>query len=67
MSVIVLKVVPKLNRWIVKHNDMTLASFATKPEAERCALAVAKHHPPRDMAQLDLTQPDGGVSGIRVF
>ena len=67
MALIVLKVVPKLNRWALVHNDVTMASFATKAEAERSALAVAKHHPQRDAVELDLIRSDGEHSEIRVF
>ena len=43
MSLIVRKVTPSLNRWAVLHNGRALATFATRGEAERAALAVATH------------------------
>jgi hypothetical protein len=67
MALIVLKVVPHLNRWALVHNEVTMASFATKAEAERTALAIAKHHPRRDAVELDFTRNDGEPSEIRVF
>jgi hypothetical protein len=67
MALIVLKVVRSLGRWAVIHNGVALASFATRVEAERSALAVAKHHPAQDSAELDLTFDDGRPSEIRIF
>jgi hypothetical protein len=67
MSQIIFKVVPHLNRWSIVHNDTSLASFATRPEAERAALAIATHHPKRDTAKVDMVHEDGLISEIRIF
>jgi hypothetical protein len=67
MALIVFKVLPRLNKWSVVHNDVPLATFATRPEAERAALAVASHHPKRDTAELAVIREDGLLSEIRIF
>ncbi len=67
MSQIVFKVLPELNRWSVLHNDLPLATFATRTEAERAALAIAARHPKRDTAKLDILREDGLLSEIRIF
>jgi hypothetical protein len=67
MSMIVLKVKSSLRRWAVLHKDVTVATFATRDEAEKAALAVATHHPPRDTAELDVEREDGRLSAMKVF
>jgi hypothetical protein len=67
MSQIVFKVLPERNRWAVLHNDLAVATFATRPEAERAALAIAARHPKRDTAKLDMLGDDGLISEIRIF
>ncbi len=67
MGLIVLKVVNQRRRWAVMHNEVILASFDTKEEAECSALAIARHRPQRDVAQLDLVLKDGGRSEIRIY
>jgi hypothetical protein len=67
MSQIVFKVLPERNRWSVLHNDMPLATFDTRTEAERAALAIAARHPKRDTAKLDLLSEDGLISEIRIY
>jgi hypothetical protein len=63
----VLKVEKSLNRWAVVHNDVPVASFDTKAEAERSALAIAARHPPRKSSHIDLQGENGGVSAIHIF
>ena len=67
MSLIVLKVEQSLNRWAVIHNHVTLATFATKPEADRAALAIAVHHPKRDVVEVDFASNGEIPAEIRVF
>jgi hypothetical protein len=67
MSVIVLKVKHSLDRWAVVHRDVTVATFATRDEAEKAALALAIHHPKQDTAELDLPSEDGHPSAIKIF
>jgi hypothetical protein len=67
MSTIVLEVKPSLNRWAIVHNDVALATFATKSEAQAAAIAVAVRHPPNKSADLDLPGPEGALSRIRIF
>ena len=67
MSLISFKVTPWLDQWSVIHNDVILATFATRPEAERAALAVAARHVRGDIAELDVVREDGVLSEIRIF
>ena len=54
------------NRWAVLHHEQPLATYETREEAERAALALATHHPKRVDAEVDLTAGDLR-SGIHVF
>ena len=67
MSLIVLKVAHSLNRWAVMHNHVTVATFATKPEADRAALAIAVHHPKRDTVEVDFASSGETPGEVRVF
>jgi hypothetical protein len=67
MSLIVLKVAQSLNRWAVIHNQVALATFATRAEADHAALAIAVHHPKRDAVEVDF-EPNGDLPReIRIF
>lgn len=67
MAVIELVVGRALNRWAVMHHGQPLAYFDSEAEAQKVALAMAAHHPRRDVADIQLIRPDGTQSGIRVF
>ncbi len=67
MTQIILKVTPSLNRWAIFHNDTSVATFPTREEAERAALALAVRHPSWSTAKIALTREDGGHSEIRVY
>ncbi len=67
MSVIVLKVAKDWTRWAVFHEDQPIARFDTQEEAERAALALAIHHPKRDVADVELPNRDGDQGRIKVY
>ena len=62
MSPLAFKVSPLRSGWGLSHNGVSMASFATREEAERAALAVAARHPRGRNAQIDL-EGDGAPAG----
>ena len=67
MSLIVYQVAQAWDRWAVLHHDQPLATFDSREEAERAALALATHHPKSATAEVDLPHEGLGQSAIRVF
>lgn len=67
MSMIVLKVKRALDGWAVMHRQVSVATFKTRAEAEKAALALAVHHPSRDTVELDFVRDDNLPSAIKVF
>lgn len=61
------KVAQVRNGWALSHNGMTMATFDTKEEAERAALAIAVKHPANRTAKVDLEADDQPTSTVLVF
>ncbi len=67
MNEITFKVAQSLSRWAVLHGDVALATYDTRGEAERAALALARARPSACTAELDLVGEDGRIRPIKIF
>jgi len=67
MPLVVFQVVPSLNRWAVIHKGLALATFSTRMEAETAALAIARRHAPKTVAEVDVISDGRLLNEIRVF
>jgi Uncharacterized protein conserved in bacteria (DUF2188) len=67
MSPLAFKVEPLGGGWALSHGGQPIATFATREEAERAALAVAAKHPANRTAQVDLEQKGAPTSTVLVF
>ena len=67
MSPLAFQVAPIRNGWALRHNGQAMATFDTKEEAERAALAVAVRHPANRTAKVDVESEDQPASTVIIY